>query len=234
MIKEIKFGIGTGSFYKENNYDINKAIQEIYNLGVKFIEITFGSRESFENLTLTKESLDLLKKFKLITIHAPFAPYKEDNQTKKLLTKLKKLYGLISAKYITFHPHYFNNFDLLLRFDWNVCIENSRPGKGWNFKKLKRLFEKYPQFGFVLDTCHAGEFSRKEIDLLFNEFKDRIKYFHLSAAHQGKSHQPLHTIDEEYLSQFSKIINFGKPLLIELWGPNLIKKELNFLKSKFS
>lgn len=237
MNKKLKLGVGTGNFWKKDSYDINKAIKEISLFNVNFIEITFGDLELFENLTLTKESLELLKKFEFVTIHAPCVSYEKEN-AKRILQMLKELHDLIKAKYVTFHPHYFTDFDLLLKYDWNVCIENSRYGKVWNLKKLKKLFKKHPSFGFVLDTCHAGTFSCKEIELLFNEFKNRIKYFHLSAFYKEIEHQPLYTIDKEYLSQFEKIISFGKPLILELWGTKTsleeIKKEIKFLRKQFA
>lgn len=233
---KLKLGVGTGNFWTEESYDINEAIKAISFLNVDFLEITFGSRESLENLVLTESSLDLLKKFEFVTIHAPCIPYNEDVATQEILVKLKTLYDQVKAQHISFHPQYFTNFGLLLQYDWNVCIENSRPGKSWDFNKLKNLFKKYSQFGLVLDTCHAGEYSKEEIDLTFNEFNDKIKYFHLSAFYRGVKHQPLHKINEDYLSRFTEIINFGKPLIIELWGTetNLttIKKELKFLKEK--
>jgi len=231
---KLKLGVGTGTFYNKAKYDINRAIGEINLLGMEFIEITFGSLKSFENLVLTKENLRLLKKFKLVTIHAPCIPYEKNQQTKKLLLKLNDLYNLVNAKYITFHPHYFEDFSILLDYDWQICIENSRPGKNWNYHKLKKLFEKYPRFGLVLDTAHASEFSREEINLLFSKFKNKIKYFHISACYKEKPHQPLHTIDKKYLIQFDKIINFGKPLLVEVYGGLVAtKKEIEFLKEKF-
>lgn len=225
----LKLGVGTSNFWNGKEINNNKAIKEITSLRVEAIEIYF------EDSPLSKESLGLLQKFDFVTVHAPVVPYSDNKKTKKLLIKLKTFYDLINAKFIVFHAHNIENFDLLLDYDWNICIENSRKGKNWDFKRLKELFERYPQFGFVLDTCHAGEFSRKEIDLLFDKFKDRIKYIHLSAADEGKSHQGLHTLDEEYLSQFEKIIYFGKPLITELWKPDpeTIKKEIEFLKERY-
>jgi hypothetical protein len=232
---KLKLGVGTGTFYSKENYDINGTIRNINLLDVSFIEITFGFLESFEELVLSEESLQLLKNFDLVTIHAPCVNYVKGKNAEPILVKLKELYNLIGAKHITFHPHYFEDFSILLDYDWNVCIENSRPGKGWDFEKLRGLFTKYPQFGFVLDICHAVEFSKDELSTLFNEFKDRIKYFHLSATYNGNNHQPLHSLDDEnYLLIFEEIINFDKPKLIETCGGlEVVKKEINFLRKRF-
>jgi hypothetical protein len=231
---KLKLGVGTGTFYSKENYDINAAIKEISLLKVEFIEITFGFLESFEELVLSEESLQLLNNFDMVTIHAPCVPYVKGKGAEQILVKLKELYDLIEAKYITFHPHYFDDFSILLDYGWAVCIENSRPGKGWDFEKFKKLFNDYPQFGFVLDTAHASEFSKEEIGLLFNEFKDRIKYFHLSAHYQGKGHQPLHILDDEHLLVFNEVIKFNKPKLIEIQGGLIpARKEINFLRDRF-
>lgn len=240
-----KICISTGCFYtKDKSYnrvmEMDKVIKTASNLDVDGIEVLFGSAAELIKYKFNKRTIDILKKMKFNTIHAPFYTTKKESLifsnkpiVRKVLAKIYNLYDLIGAKNINFHPHQIKNFRIFNTTDYQHSIENMEKYHRFDESYYAKIFNENPSFKFVFDTTHASESG--ELNRLFARFNKKIIYSHLSSNYFNHLHIPLHALNKEYLKPLN-IIKKGKfPLILESQiGTKTIseyKKEVDFLKN---
>lgn len=108
--------------------------------------------------------------------------YKKDDITNNFLKEISKYYNQIGASLAVVHPDLvedWNVFDNYPAIDW--AIENmDRKKTSYKYTKdLKNFFNKYQQWGFVLDVghCNDNDKAMKLAEDLITELKDKIKKF---------------------------------------------------------
>lgn len=238
--------ISTGCFYSRINRkgyllikDMNKVIELCSKLDIDGIELLWGNAADLMKFKINKKSVKILKKYKFNTIHLPFKLNKNEKlkiyKNKKIINILKKiyrLYDIIGAKGINIHPHQIKNFRILDTKNYQHTIENMEMEHNYSIAYYNNILKKNPSSKFVFDTTHAGE--SKETKKLFNAFKKKILYLHLSANYFNHLHLPLHSLSKEYLKPLEFIKKAKFPIVLENQiGTKTIdeyKKEINFAR----
>ena len=231
--------ISKGCFWNPyKKVDINKQIKLISKLDVDGFEFLLGDAIDLLSFRLKKSSIKILKDLEFNTIHVPFALDKKrlifanDKRSKRIMKKIYDIYDKINAKNINIHPHQIENFKIFDVHNYQHSIENMEVHHEFNVKYYRNILKKNPSFKFVFDTTHACE--ANEMKKLFNAFKKKIIYSHLSGNYFNHLHIPLHALNKEYLKPL-ELIKKGKfPIIIEnqigTKDNEEYKKEIAFVK----
>ena len=209
-------------------------------LGISGIELTFATKERLYSFKLTKYLKRRFKKLKYISIHAPFDLIKKSKDEKEIIKQLDviaSLYSEVKAQNVIIHPDDLPSPEILRKYNFKVSTENLRKKRKFSISKLNKIFKKYPQLGFCLDTSHAYSWSENETNRLCRIFKDRITQVHLSARIKEKDHQLLINADKKFLSSIIPISKLDAPIVIEETFKKIdfksVKKEIKFIKTFF-
>jgi len=226
---------------KINSSECKTFLDYLRKLGIQGIEITFGPKERLYSFKLDKDLKSRLKKFRYITIHAPFELVKDSKDRREIVRQLDiidKLYAEIKAKRVIIHPDNLPKAEILKKYGFKVSTENLKRKRDISIPKLRKIIKRYPKIGFCLDTSHAFSWSQHETGKLATAFKDRITQIHLSARHGGKDHQFLSKADRQFLSSIEPIKKINVPIVIEeeikKINLNSIKKEIEYIKKFFA
>ena len=236
------FSFALGFLTEEiNSSKVKTFLDYLRKLGIQGIEITFGPKERLYSFKLSKDLKSRLKKFRYITIHAPFELVKDsknDREIVKQLDIIEKLYFEIKAKRVIIHPDNLPKAETLKKYSFEVSTENLKEKRGISIPKLRKILKKYPKIGFCLDASHAYSWSQHETEKLVAAFKSRITQIHLSARHKEKDHQFLNKADKQFLSSVDPIKKLNVPIVIEeeikKINFNSIKKEIEYIKKFFA
>lgn len=214
---------------------------EKYSSLIDGVELLFATPKELLEFEFDSKSLNFLKSKKFNSIHMPFneIEYKKDELTKELIKKAEKLASEIKINYILFHPNTVTDFDSL-KSTTPIVIENMNKKlekTGYTtVKEMKRLFDKYPDFGFVLDTSHTLGNNINPIDFLI--LKNKLKGIHSSGQwiKKGnlKEHGFLIESEKEQLEKLKPVLELNVPKVIECdFYPKkvpLIEQEIQLIK----
>jgi len=239
-MRKIMLSIGTVRHFHKSTY---KKIDECFKYNIDGIEILFPTAPTLRNFKLKKEQKNKLQKLKFNTIHLPF--YKEKpKQTiyywntpyyRKLIEKAYNIAKEINAVNINLHAHQLKNpkvFDGLE--DIPYTIENLTFRWNYNINDYKKRLKQNPNLGLLLDISHAMQ--TKQLNSLIKNFKNKIKFIHLSASKAPKDdHYVLHKFDPKKVKQLEIIKKLKCPVIIEAGKEKDlttedIKKEIKFVR----
>jgi endonuclease IV len=185
-------GFTTGSLYR-SNFSFDEIIK-LYDLsGADAIELSFATPSQFFEYELSEQSINNIKKFKSISIHAPWKEvrYSADSVTKNIIEKLKSFCDKFSVEGIVLHPDTIDDFGILVDSGLPFLLENMDKRKTFgthpdHFRELKRKYN----FGFVLDIEHAYEHdsSMQLAKELIDVMGDRLKHMHVSGSSDSEIH----------------------------------------------
>lgn len=234
-----RIGFSTGCLYK-SNVEFSERIKLYFSLGANAIELSFNSLTELENLRLSKEFINDIKKYNYISIHAPCRDlrYGDNDTTKEVIGKLRSLCEKLSIKNIVLHPDVVDDFSVLGESNLPFAVENMDKRKrfGTKLEDFIKLKEGY-NFGFVFDIQHSYEHDPSMSlakDILF-VMGDRLKHIHVSGANKTYTHLPLYAADNK--NSIIKILNLKLevPKILEgiLFGniAKTISEELAFIRS---
>lgn len=231
--------ISTGSCY-DLKLSYPKAIKFISSYGVDGIELVFATPKDLLDFEFDKTSLEIINSMKFKSIHMPFyeVEYANNLGTTKLIKKASKLATQTNASYLVFHPNTIKDYSVL---DWQQqnCVENLNAkeyNKGFQtVVDMKKLLNKHPKLGLILDTCHMFEAGINPVDFL--ELKEKVKGLHLAAQwKQGERIRTHGFLQEnpEQLEQIKPLLKLDVPKVIESdFYPekvSLIEKEIDLIK----
>lgn len=201
-------GFTTGCLYK-SKVSFESIISIYRELGVNAIELSFASPSELERISLGKSSLELIKEFDEVSIHAPWREieYKRDENSKRVIEKLKQVKEQTNASGIVVHPDTVFDFDYLQASHLPFLIENMDGRKKYgthpeHFRKFKENYD----FGFVLDVQHAYKQDPRMglAKELISAMDDRLKHMHVSGHSGTDSHAPVHTAENR--EEITKIL----------------------------
>ncbi|HUV46815.1 MAG TPA: hypothetical protein VMW29_01645 [Candidatus Bathyarchaeia archaeon] len=228
----IKLGYSTGG---KKNISLKTRIKKILEIENHALEVNFIREERLKE-KIDRETLDLIKKFKYISFHAPalevFYPSKK---TEWIIEELKQIIPVIRPDVLVFHPDNVKDFNWLNKqFGKLLAFENmdSRKKFGKTIKDLTQVFKKSPQAKFVFDINHLYTVNPKLdlADKFYITFKKRLCHYHLSAY--GGWHTCFCLEDEDFL--LKAITDFSKPIIHEggVVDKNLLLKENTYVLSR--
>ena len=214
---------------------------EKYSSLIDGVELLFATPKELIEFELDAKSKNFLKSKQFVTIHMPFdeVEYKNDKTTEELIEKTENLSKEIKINYILFHPNKVTNFDSL-KSTIPIVIENMNKKleeTGYTtVKEMKRLFDKYPDFGFVLDTSHTLGNNINPIDFLI--LKNKLKGIHSSGQWIKKGNLKEHGFliegEKEQLEKLKPVLELNVPKVIECdFYPKkvpLIEQEIQLIK----
>ncbi len=234
-------GFTTGGLYR-SGIAMDKIIELYLNSGTDTIELSFGTPKELFEYNLSDFAIENLKKFKSVSIHAPFkeVKYEDNDNTHKIIKKLKELYNSTTISGFVLHPDTIDNFEILAKSDLPFLIENmdGRKTIGTHPEYFAELKQKY-NFGFVLDIQHAYEHDHTmNIAKEFIEVMgDRLKHMHVSGWTNVEIHVPVYRADNKEAITKILELNINVPKILE--GTlledinNNITKELEYV-SKYN
>ena len=234
--------ISAGACYdlKLGRNDAIRFIQK-YSDKINGIELLFATPKELLKFEFEKDTLEFVQSLDFVSIHMPVidAIYQNDLETKKVIDKATKIYDLVKASYLVFHPNTIKDYSIL-DYNLNNCIENlnsKEQNKGFQtVQEITKVLEENEGLGLVLDTCHMLEVGIDPKDFL--ELREYVKGIHL--ALQWKQGERIRT--HGFLQENPKQLEQIKPLLklnvlkiIESdFYPNkvpMIEKEIELIKS---
>jgi len=192
------------------------------------LELTLGFKKRIYGFKINKTQEKWLKSLKYVSIHAPFkmvSRSENKEEIKKQMNYLQKIYKQVNAKALIFHPHECP-YELLKKYKMNYVLENMpyrqyRDNKKINFDLLKQ------RYGYCLDTAHASDFGKKEIERLYKKMKKRLVQIHLSGVIKKEHHQSLADAPKSYLDTLKCLKESSVPLVLEINFKNLSVMAVN-------
>lgn len=183
MMTEIRLGFSTGVFYGREEISLENAIMELNRVAPEVIELNIASPT--ELAELSEAAIELCRRFKVRTIHAPFKDVRYDAHSKELLLKLKELAERLTAHYLVFHPDTIDDFELVEEVLGSlVAIENMdwRKSVGKTVAELQAIFAQMPSAGWLCDLNHVFTLdpSMQLAQALYDVLGDRLVGYHVS------------------------------------------------------
>ena len=175
------FSFALGYLTKLDSPNSKNLLTYLSKSGIAGIELTFATKERLYSFKLTKDLKRRFKKFKYISIHAPFDLIKKSKDEKEIIKQLDAIAGLYSevkAQNVIIHPDDLPSPETLRKYNFKVSTENLKKKRKFSIPKLNKIFKKYPQLGLCLDTSHAYSWSENETKRLCQAFKDRLLYIY--------------------------------------------------------
>lgn len=168
-------------------------ISFIKETGANAIELGLSTHERLYGFKVTKEILKALQGFEYISIHAPFIEtrYKDSEEVKKTIKKLKEIFDKIKANVIVVHPDEIKDFRFLAKQNLKIAFENMDKRKefGQTAEDMKKIKDQ-GNFKFILDLQHAYEAdsSMKIVDELMKVMGKNLQHIHISGQTKKENH----------------------------------------------
>lgn len=237
MAKTVRFA--TGNLYVPGREKIDDSVRMCSKLDIDGVELTLLGLSDVNGLKLGKANIRFLRSLKLNTIHAPLfsnrgrIAYKNDMKSRKIISRLHKIYDLIGATNINFHPTSIRDFRILKENDYDYSIENMPRRYGLPHSYYRRILSDHPHLMMVLDASHALEFSPEELKRMVKDFRRDIIYTHLSVNIGRGIHLPLHMVSESVrrtAEPARKLNDFVIETWLEKLDMDIFKKEVSFVR----
>jgi len=218
---QIKLGFSTGVFWNYNMplKEILKILLEIDNSAV---EVMLKRPVNLVK-NIDQKTIDLFKKFKYRSIHAPCKEVKYPSIKGKLvISKLVKIADQVNAHTILFHPNNVADFNWLAgKVGYRLAFENldNRNDAFGSVKEMKELFQKAPRAKFVFDLNHlyTHDQTMSLAEDFHTAFGDRLCHYHFSGY--GGFHNCISQTKENII--FSGLMDLSKPIINEGASKNM-------------
>ncbi len=229
---KIKLGYSTGVFW---NYDISlkEKVKLLLEIDQEAIEVMFNKPEALSQIP-DSETLDLIKKFKYRSIHAPMKEvHYSQAKCEDLIDKLLLIAETIEAHTILFHPVNIEDHKWLGNKVGNIiAFENmdNRQHFGKTVKDLKSVYDKVPHAKWVFDVNHLYTHNPtlSKVNLYQKALGKRLCHYHFSGF--GSFHDCISITKENVM--FSGITDLTKPIISEGSDKKMkdvIKKEHKYI-----
>jgi hypothetical protein len=243
----LKLGYSTGVV--KSKLSFKERVKLIWEIEKEAIELCYTRSERLKE-DIDNESLQLIRQFKYISIHAPVKrttnpitnegisiryPSQEANQ---IIKKINHILQETKAQTILFHPNLVDDFDWLNKiFKDKLAFENMDVDKkfGKSIKDLTHAFQKAPGAKWVFDLNHlyTVDPTMKLSDKFYKAFREKLCHYHLSGF--GGFHDCLCLTKEDVILKGIK--DFSVPIIHEgsatREGKNLLIRENKYILSFF-
>lgn len=230
-------GFSNGNFFllnKNNDERLDPSFIENFKVsGANAIEIICFGEDTLD--TLINMKAQVFSHFEYISIHAPGLPYKDDELSNCLLSKLKTATRKFNIKNIVFHIDIVSDWAFLAEQGLPISIENMDDDKsfGRTVADVQSILNKYP-FGLTLDLqhCYVNDNSMKLAQDFQEKFKDRIVQYHLSGYQPKYLHHTLFTTNQDNI--IDSLMYKNIPTIIESTFEKLGDqvRELEYIKNR--
>ncbi len=216
----------------EPSYD-EKLLNILYSEKTKALELHFHTLEDLENLiNLEKNTYN---RFEYLSLHAP--DLKWDQETEKILLKLRTVCKKMNIKNIVMHPHEVKSWNIFEKFkDLPLSIENMDDNKPFwqTVENLSLILDKYKFLWLTLDLqhCFVNDNSMKIADNFHKKNEDRIVEYHISWYDKRYLHYKLFETKQDIIIKALRLKNV--PIIIEstLDSVEELEKEVNYILDK--
>jgi sugar phosphate isomerase/epimerase len=137
----------------------------------------------------------------------------------------------IGAVNLNMHPEDVKDFSVFSK-DYGHSIENMESSHELRYKDYDKILRQNDNFRLVIDTTHA--LYSGQLNGLFNRFRKKIVYSHLSMNYHEHLHLPLNIFSKERLNALNIIKKDKFPVVIESQTGDIeakeYKKEVNFVR----
>lgn len=230
--------ISTGCVYRLFK-DRNESIKLLRQFSPAGIEVSFAYPRYLFDFEIEEDNLKYLKSLKFNSIHAPWKDfiYEDNEDSRKILKIISRLYKDINARNVVFHKDSIKDYNFIANNEFVVSLENDdwrKPNNTMDY--LKNILDNNKKFKFTFDFAHAMSTSAdvaKYIDCL----KDRLIEVHLSIIDKNsKQHSFLHKNDSNELrALLQNLKSVSAPVILECAISNnneieLIKKEIEYIQ----
>lgn len=232
----MKIGFCNGVFYKLKKSRFSPEVMEKFDsLNCNAIEL-FPQGEKHLDMMIDVLSKDVYSKYEWVSMHAPSYFCKNNEKTRRIFEKLRKVVLKFDIKNVTFHPDRIIDWDIMNEIsDLPVSLENMDVDKrlGKSVFDMERLLKK-GNFGLTLDVqhCYTNDQTMNTASEFISTFKDKIKEIHLSGFDPDKLHVPLHTVGQDIIINSVKDLDI--PIILETTFESFddIEKELEYVKKR--
>lgn len=229
----LKLGFSTGALHKHFNAKealnyFQKRSHTVVEIGlVKMDRIREGWADSIEKKDL--------EGFDYVSLHAPVIAYGENEETKFVFEKIKRINQLRKLDAVVVHPNTVENFNVFSNVEFVVAFENmdNRKDSYTKPEELKTLLDQNSSYRFILDVNHAytHDKSMEVVKKFYSLLGDRIEEIHLS-GYEGY-HEPL--FKTKQMEILKSIQNFETPIIIEaVMNSKEIEMEMEYVLKQIS
>ncbi len=225
-----------------NNWDLYRVIDPsydekllniLYSDKTKALELHFHGLKDLEALINLEENI--YNRFEYLSLHAP--DLKWDQETEKILLKLRDVCKKMNIKNIVMHPHEVKSWNIFEKFkDLPLSIENMDNNKPFwqTVEDLSPILDKYRFLSLTLDLqhCFVNDNSMKIAEEFHNKYWNRIVEYHISWYDKKYLHYKLFDTKQDIIIKALKLKSI--PIIIEstLDRINDLDKELNYILNK--
>lgn len=220
MIKNYIIGFSNGNFYgmyrEESDRFLDKYLNAYKEEHSKAIQLHSINEEVIDFL-INKEKKERYSNFDYISLHASSLVSKNDECSREILKKLRKIKEKFNLKNIVFHPDVIEDWEVFNDFqDLPISIENMDNEKkfGKTVEDIAYILEKY-NFKLTLDLQHC--FINDKTMALAKDFHktlgNRVVEYHLSGYKKGEPHYPLFKTKQDEIINSLELKNI--PIIIE-------------------
>lgn len=176
--------------------------------------------------------------FLFVSFHTPAIHYDDNEETHRVLKKLRILHKRIGIKNFIFHADTIYDWNTLYAYrDLPISIENMDNNKsfGRSVADIKSILDRY-DFGLTLDLqhCFVNDNSMQLALDFQKEFKDKIVEYHISGFEANILHYPLFNLQQDIIIDSLRYKNI--PIIIESCFDEIgdQKKELAYIQNKIN
>lgn len=227
---DIILGYSTGVFYP-SVIKMTLILENLIAIQNNLVEINIATASELNQIT--EHDVEIINKFKIKTIHAPFKDIRYNTNQRNLLSKLNVLAKKIDAKYVLFHPDTIDDFEVVYdEFGQLAAFENMdvRKNFGNKVEDLETIFSLCPKSGWVCDLNHIYTLDNSmKLSKDFHDlFRDRLVGYHISGyGDESILHTCFYLTHETQI--LNEIENMTAPLIHEGGNPS----DPNFLLNEF-
>jgi hypothetical protein len=236
----MKIGFSTGCLYR-TNLSFSERLNWFKFANSNVVELNFLRKKELEEFENSSELNNSINEFEYVSIHAPTdLQYGNNENTEKVITKLKKISELYNIEGIVIHPDTIIDFKVLENSGLPILIENMDSNKKWGThpEHLEKIKQDY-NFGFVFDIQHAYEHDN-EMELgkeILDVFGNKLTHIHVSGCTDKHKHWPVYLSDNKLSLAKILELKLSQPKIFEgVIEGNIaakLKKEMQYLTTLY-
>jgi len=223
-------GFSSGCLFKTHDGMAGETFDVFKKIGCNAIEIMCHDVADIPKLA--EISLEDLRGFEHISLHAPIFKDISAEELEKMLRHIETAHKIIGFAYVVVHPDKITDWKIFSDFSIPFAIENmdNRKETCRNVADLKKVFEQV-DMKMVLDVnhCFSNDPTMKLAGEFVEAFRERIVGIHLSGFETF--HDPLYKTQQREI--MDAVFDKNLPIIIESGCQSVddVEKEYEYIKN---
>lgn len=237
------FGIATGCFWHLGLQEL-EILRFLKQFDVDAVELVFAFPQELFDFAPARADMLFLRSKKYVSLHAPFheTEYKNNSETRKIISALDSLAQKVGAKNIVFHDDCIKDFSVFDNANFVPLMENLTFKKGVerivSVRQTEDFLSAHKNFGFCFDVGNALVARINPKDFL--KLGSKIAEMHIHFPQMGngalKPHGSPSKTEKIFLELAKPVLSLDVPLIFEATDffskdREAVEKEIELAKS---